>query len=92
MYGDHGRAKGTRVRMRGGLPLKGAFRLRRFGDIWHKNALSAVIALAIPDLSSSRWAVWTWRSTPQPGRCAPCTRTACRTRLGRAPCSGWRWA
>ncbi|MET8338879.1 FUSC family protein [Streptosporangium canum] len=42
--------QGTRVRMRGGLPLKGAFRLRRFGDIWHKNALSAVIALAIPDL------------------------------------------
>ncbi|WP_031163932.1 FUSC family protein [Streptosporangium roseum] len=42
--------QGTRARMRGGLPLKGAFRLRRFGDIWHKNALSAVIALAIPDL------------------------------------------
>ncbi|MEV4185311.1 FUSC family protein, partial [Streptosporangium canum] len=42
--------QGTRARMRGGVPLKGAFRLRRFGDIWHKNALSAVIALAIPDL------------------------------------------
>ncbi|ACZ85296.1 FUSC family protein [Streptosporangium roseum] len=42
--------QGTRVRMRGGLPLKGVFRLRRFGDIWHKHALSAVIALAIPDL------------------------------------------
>ncbi|MER5322586.1 FUSC family protein [Streptosporangium roseum] len=38
----------THMRMR--LPLKGAFRLGRFGDIWHKNALSAVIALAIPDL------------------------------------------
>ncbi|MFD8527287.1 FUSC family protein [Streptosporangium canum] len=42
--------QGTRAPMRGGLPLKGVFRLRRFGDIWHKNALSAVIALAIPDL------------------------------------------
>ncbi|MGW3361488.1 FUSC family protein [Streptosporangium canum] len=42
--------QGTRARMRGGLPLRGTFRLRRFGDIWHKNALSAVIALAIPDL------------------------------------------
>ncbi|MFI6794865.1 FUSC family protein [Streptosporangium canum] len=42
--------QGTRARLRGGLPLKGTFRLRRFGDIWHKNALSAVIALAIPDL------------------------------------------
>ncbi|MEV0418860.1 FUSC family protein [Streptosporangium canum] len=42
--------QGTRAPMRGGLPLKGVFRLRRFGDIWHKNALSAVVALAIPDL------------------------------------------
>lgn len=42
--------QGTRAPMRGGLQLKGVFRLRRFGDIWHKNALSAVIALAIPDL------------------------------------------
>ncbi|MEU0481485.1 FUSC family protein [Streptosporangium sp. NPDC006013] len=32
------------------LPLRGVFRLGRFGDIWHKHALSAVIALAIPDL------------------------------------------
>ncbi|WP_406317603.1 FUSC family protein [Streptosporangium sp. NBC_01639] len=32
------------------LPLKGAFRLGRFGDIWHKHALSAVVALAVPDL------------------------------------------
>ncbi|GAA4221836.1 hypothetical protein GCM10023075_11470 [Streptosporangium album] len=33
------------------LPLKGTFRLGRFGDIWHKPALSAVIALAVPDLT-----------------------------------------
>ncbi|MGV9774218.1 FUSC family protein [Streptosporangium sp. NPDC003464] len=32
------------------LPLKGVFRLGRYGDIWHKHALSAVIALAVPDL------------------------------------------
>ncbi|GAA2854859.1 FUSC family protein [Streptosporangium fragile] len=38
---------GTRVHP---LPLKGVFRLGRWGDIWHKHALSAVVALAVPDL------------------------------------------
>ncbi|WP_411137922.1 FUSC family protein [Streptomyces sp. C10] len=33
------------------LPVRSAVRLRRPVDIWHKPALSAVVALAIPDLT-----------------------------------------
>ncbi|WP_067126669.1 FUSC family protein [Microtetraspora malaysiensis] len=32
------------------LPVKGVLRLRPFGDIWHKPALSVVIATAVPSL------------------------------------------
>ncbi|MFE1171060.1 FUSC family protein [Streptomyces sp. NPDC058773] len=38
------------VRVRA-LPVRSAVRLRRPVDIWHKPALSAVVALAIPDLT-----------------------------------------
>lgn len=31
------------------LPLRGVFGLGRLGDVWHKNALSAVTTLAVPD-------------------------------------------
>ncbi|MGY5125560.1 FUSC family protein [Streptomyces nigrescens] len=44
------RAPGSVVRARP-LPVRSAVRLRRPVDIWHKPALSAVAALAIPDLT-----------------------------------------
>ncbi|MEU6430433.1 FUSC family protein [Microbispora sp. NPDC046973] len=31
------------------LPLRGVFRIGGLGDVWHKHAVSAVIALAVPD-------------------------------------------
>ncbi|GLW98624.1 FUSC family protein [Microtetraspora sp. NBRC 16547] len=45
----------TSVRPRTGarvqpLPLKGMLRLRPYGDIWHKPALSVVVATAVPSL------------------------------------------
>ncbi|MEU8913808.1 FUSC family protein [Streptomyces nigrescens] len=43
-------APGSMVRARP-LPVRSAVRLRRPVDIWHKPALSAVVALAIPDLT-----------------------------------------
>ncbi|MCR8578752.1 FUSC family protein, partial [Streptomyces sp. Isolate_219] len=43
-------APGSMVRARP-LPVRSAVRLRRPVDIWHKPALSAVAALAIPDLT-----------------------------------------
>ncbi|MFE0380155.1 FUSC family protein [Streptomyces inhibens] len=43
-------APGSAVRARP-LPIKSTVRLRRPVDIWHKPALSAVAALAIPDLT-----------------------------------------
>ncbi|MEW2435212.1 FUSC family protein [Streptomyces caniferus] len=41
---------GSGVRVRP-LPIRSSVRLRRPVDIWHKPALSAVVALAIPDLA-----------------------------------------
>ncbi|WP_328548584.1 FUSC family protein [Streptomyces platensis] len=43
-------APGSVVRARP-LPVRSAVRLRRPVDIWHKPALSALVALAIPDLT-----------------------------------------
>lgn len=43
-------APGSGVRVRP-LPIRSSVRLRRPVDIWHKPALSAVAALAIPDLA-----------------------------------------
>lgn len=43
-------APGSLVRARP-LPVRSTVRLRRPVDIWHKPALSAVVALAIPDLT-----------------------------------------
>ncbi|MFD5394880.1 FUSC family protein [Streptomyces sp. NPDC127097] len=43
-------APGSVVRARP-LPVRGAVRLRRPVDIWHKPALSALVTLAIPDLT-----------------------------------------
>ncbi|MBB2745688.1 UNVERIFIED_ORG: hypothetical protein FHR35_005551 [Microbispora rosea subsp. rosea] len=38
-----------RPAMRGRMPLRGVFRIGGLGDVWHKHALSAVVALAVPD-------------------------------------------
>ncbi|MFI1158730.1 FUSC family protein [Streptomyces sioyaensis] len=43
-------APGSAVRTRP-LPVRSAVRLRRPVDIWHKPALSALVALAVPDLT-----------------------------------------
>ncbi|MFH8983208.1 FUSC family protein [Streptomyces varsoviensis] len=41
-------ARGVRVRP---LPVRGAVRLNRAADIWHKSAFSAGVAMAIPNLT-----------------------------------------
>lgn len=33
------------------LPVRGALRLRRPSDIWHKSAVGALVAMAVPDLT-----------------------------------------
>ncbi|MFH8568469.1 FUSC family protein [Streptomyces sp. NPDC017993] len=51
---DHARTtpkSGVRARPPRALPIRSTVRLRRPVDIWHKPALSAVVALAIPDLT-----------------------------------------
>ncbi|WP_240809379.1 hypothetical protein [Microbispora catharanthi] len=78
-----------RPAMRGRLPLRGVFRIGGLGDVWHKHALSAVIALAVPDtvlllLDRLDLAVYT-----SAGAIAPSTRTACRTGPGPWRSAGW---